>query len=341
MIAPVDVEVLITQPLSEKHIELLTEVSPLLRITVFPALTPEEIPIEIWERTEVLYTQYTLPDPEKAPNLRWIQFHMTGIDKVVNTPIMQNPDIHKTNMSGASESQVAEYILTMLLSLGHYVPDMMALQSRNQWPTNRWERFSPVELRKSTVGIVGYGSIGRQVAYLLQPFGTTVLAAKRNVMRTEQTGYTLEGQGDPQGDLFVRLYPYQALRAMLKECDFVVITVPLTPETRGLISYEQLDAFKPTSFIIDASRGGIIDHQALLKALQDQKIAGAALDVFPEEPLPADSPLWDMPNVIITPHIAGASSFYEKRVMSLFIENLRRYLTDEPLHNLVNVDKGY
>jgi len=128
---------------------------------------------------------------------------------------------------------------------------------------------------------------------------------------------------------------------MIKECDFVIVTTPLTPETRDLIGAEEFEAFKPGAFLIDVSRGGVVNHQALLTALKEKKIAGAALDVFTEEPLPEDSPLWKMPNVIVTPHIAGTSPFYDARAADLFAENLHRYLAGLPLYNRINLERGY
>jgi phosphoglycerate dehydrogenase-like enzyme len=151
----------------------------------------------------------------------------------------------------------------------------------------------------------------------------------------------LEGIGDPSGSLVHRLYPAEALRSMLKECDFVVITVPKTPATTGLISTAELAALKPTAFLIDVSRGGILDQNALIQALREHKIAGAALDVFPEEPLPSSSALWKLPNVIITPHIAGNTLHYDERAVELFAANLRRYLTGQTLYNRIELERGY
>lgn len=215
------------------------------------------------------------------------------------------------------------------------------MQRLAEWPRERWERFSPRELRDSTVGIVGYGSIGRQTARLLQPFGATVLAAKRDVMHPEDLDYIPEGMGDPQGDLVHRLYPIQALRSMLKECDFVAVTVPLTPETRGLVGAAELAALKPTAFLVDTSRGGVVDHTALIPVLRDRKIAGAALDVYPEEPLPADHPLWRLSNAILTPHISGNTPHYDERATALFAENLQRYVSGLPLFNQFDLARGY
>jgi phosphoglycerate dehydrogenase-like enzyme len=160
-------------------------------------------------------------------------------------------------------------------------------------------------------------------------------------MHPIDSGYTPEGMGDPNGDLVHRLYPAQAIKSMLKDCDFVVISIPLSEKTRGLINAEVLAACKPTAYLIDVSRGGIVEHGALIKALNDHRLAGAALDVFPEEPLPPKSPLWGMPNVIITPHIAGISAHYDERAVALFAENLSRYIADLPLYNIFNLQRGY
>jgi phosphoglycerate dehydrogenase-like enzyme len=227
------------------------------------------------------------------------------------------------------------------LALGHRLPDLIVHQKRSEWPKDRWERFSPLELRGSTVGIVGYGSVGRQVAHLMHEFGVTLLATKRDVLHPADTGYIPEGMGDPEGDFIYRLYPPQALGSMLKECDFVIITVPLTAETRNLIGAKELSMCKPSAFLIDVSRGGVVDHSALYAALRDQKIAGAALDVFPEEPLPSDNPLWKMPNVILTPHISGNTPLYDDRAVAFFAENLHRYLAGLSLYNRVDITRGY
>jgi phosphoglycerate dehydrogenase-like enzyme len=246
-----------------------------------------------------------------------------------------------TSMSGASAPQMAEHAVMMILALGHHLPDVFAHQKKAEWPSGRWELFSPHELRGSTVGIIGYGSVGRQIARILQVFGATVLASKRDVMHPEDTGYTIEGLGDPEGDLVNRLYPPQALCSLLKECDYVVITLPLTSTTRGVIGAKELAAFKPGAYLVDISRGGVVDHNPLIPLLRERKIAGAALDVYPAEPLPGDSPLWKLPNVILTPHIAGFSPHYDERAADLFIQNLRRYLEDLPLYNHLDPVLGY
>jgi len=182
---------------------------------------------------------------------------------------------------------------------------------------------------------------GRELARLLRALGSTVLATKRDVMHPADSGYMIPGLGDPGGDMFHRLYPSQAVKSMFKECDFVVVGLPATPETRGLIGAEELAALKPSAYLVNIARGGIVDQSALITALQEKRLAGAALDVFTEEPLHANSPLWKMPNVIISPHIGGMSVNYNRRALDLFTENIKRYLTGSLLLNRYDVKKGY
>ena len=335
------IEVLITLPFTDEMVGRLQAVSPNLKVRVIRTFRLEDIPPDVWATVNVLYTDRLLPTPEQAPNLQWIQFHWAGINHAVDEPIMQQGRVLATTLSGAAASKIAEYVVMMLLNLGLRFSEMMAAQRKAEWPGERWERFKPHELRDSTVGIVGYGSIGRQVARLLQPFGAKVLATKRDVMHPADSGYMPEGWGDPSGDLVLRLYPIEALRSMVKECDFVVVSLQLTSKTRNLFGAEVFAAMKPGAYLVDVSRGGIIDNAALLEALKERKIAGAALDVFPKEPLPGDSPLWKMPNVFVTPHIAGVSPHYDERAVELFAENLRRFLADEELLNLYRPELGY
>jgi phosphoglycerate dehydrogenase-like enzyme len=338
---PQTVHILITVAFPEKVIETVRDVSPRLNVTVYPASQPEDIPREIWAQTEILYTARVLPSPDLVPKLRWIQFHYTAIDFVAQHPIMQKTDLVLTTLSGPSASQVAEYVMMALLALGRRLPDMHSHQMRCEWPSDRWERFAPLELRDSTVGIIGYGSIGRQVARLLQPFGARILAVKYDAMHPEDLGYTVDGLGDPAGDFFTRLYPPQAIKSVIKECDFVVVCTPLTPATRHIISSEEFDVFKPTAFIVNVSRGHVVDDEALLSALTEHKVAGAALDVFATEPLPVDSLFWKLPNVIITPHIAGNSAQYSERGVKVFVDNLRHYLSGMSLYNEYDRERGY
>jgi phosphoglycerate dehydrogenase-like enzyme len=215
------------------------------------------------------------------------------------------------------------------------------LPDPEQVPELRFERYAPQMLRGSTIGIVGYGSVGRELARICRPLGATVLATKRDLKSPDDDDYMQAGMGDPHAEFPDRLYPPEAIGSMLAKCDFVVITIPLTSKTRGLINAKVLKRMQPSAFLIDVSRGGVVDHGALVEALNDNAISGAVLDVFPVEPLPDSSPLWEMPNVLISPHVAGASTAYFQQAAELFAENLRRYLAEQPLLNRYDPERGY
>lgn len=335
------IEILITLPLPDRLLAQIQQLSENLTIHHYPNLPAAEIPPEVWAQSEVLFTFQAIPTPEQAPKLRWLQYFLAGADRLQNSPLLDQSNLVITTMSGANAGQVAEHILTQMLALSRQLPTLFNLQQQATWMPDRIAAYQPMELTNSTVGIIGYGSIGRQLAYLLKCFNVQVLAIKRDAMHPEQAGYTRNGSGDPEGNLFTRLYPPQAIDAVLKLSDFVVISLPLTEQTKGLINAERLAACKTSAYLIDISRGGVVDHAALLDALQAEQLAGAALDVFPAEPLASDSPLWGLPNVIVTPHIAGFSRHYTARAVELFSHNMQLYLAGQALLNQFDSQKGY
>ncbi len=335
------IEVLVTVPFSETLIRKMSSISPKVNISAFNAQSIHDIPTEVWNKIEILYTGNILPLPEIVPNLSWIQFHFAGIDRYLEEPIVKKPGIQITTLSGAAAPQIAEHVLAMMLAMSRKLPSLLNNQRNSGWPKDRFDRFEPFELNGRTVGIIGYGSIGRQIARLLQPFGVEILATKQNVMDPQDHGYIQEGFGDRDGDLVKRLYPPQALKSMLKECNFVIVTVPLTKQTLNLINSKTLSELKPGSYLVDISRGGIVNINDVIDALKSGQLFGAALDVFPDEPLPQNSPLWQTPGMIISPHISGGSQFYDERAANLFEENLQRYLTGLPLYNLFDPNRGY
>jgi phosphoglycerate dehydrogenase-like enzyme len=192
-----------------------------------------------------------------------------------------------------------------------------------------WEQHMPDQLYGKTLGVVGLGKVGEGIARAAKAFDMRVVATRRHVTEQE-TSQVVDA-----------LYPAEKLPEMLRESDFVVVTVALTRETEKLIGKRELRAMKPTAYIINIARGSVIDEVALTKALKEKWIAGAGLDVFEKEPLPQDSELWTLPNVIITPHVAGIMPDYNARAMDVFCENLRRYLAGQPLMNVVDRTRGY
>lgn len=337
------IHVLATESLPEGGEKRIREISDQVKLTVSAAKKPEDIPSSTWKTVDVLYTWRVLPDPGQAPNLKWVQFKSAGVDRNLDHPLLQDKKVLVTSMSGVITGQIAEYVLMTILAFGQKLPQLLRYQKEHHWPdsTEKWRDFLPIELRYSTVGILGYGSIGRQVARLLQPFGVKVLAAKKDVMQPEDTGYTREGMGDPHGDFFDRLYPIEALHSFLEDSDFVVVALPLTNATRHILDTAAFEAMKESAHLVNVGRGGLIDEEALIQALNNKQIAGAALDVFEVEPLPEDSPLWDFENVIISPHVSGISHHMQDETLDLFIENINRFLAELPLYNRVDLSQGY
>ncbi|MCB9418816.1 MAG: D-2-hydroxyacid dehydrogenase [Ardenticatenaceae bacterium] len=333
------VKVLVTAPFSGYLIDKIRAVSPELAVEQWP-LSDGTWPDDKTTDAEIYYATNSTPRPEQAPNLRWVQVHWAGIDRLLETPVW-NSDIAITNTSGIHAPNMAQYTMTQILAWAHRVPKWFQYQKMGKWPQNRWDKFVPDELHGRTLGIVGYGSIGREIARLAKPFGMKILVSKRDARQPEDSGYIVMGGGDPRGELPDRIYPGEATRSMLAKCDYVVITLPLTEKTRHFFDESLFKEMKPTAFLVNVGRGSLINEPDLIKALKKGMIAGAGLDVFETEPLPPDSPLWTMDNVILTPHVSGFTPYYDDRAVNLFTENLRRYLAGEKLLNLVNREYGY
>ena len=335
-----DVVVLSTLRFTDEPLDKLQAVSPRLVIKQCTCQNTEEVEQALEDRVEVLYTFYLPADLNRASKLTWVQMHAAGVDSMLGHPIMKS-DILLTTASGIHAAPIAEYVFASILAFNRRVPQMLYYQSRREWPQGRWNLLARPELRGSTVGIVGYGSIGREVGRIARCFGMRVVATKRSVSQMRDVGYAVQGIGDREGALLDEAFPPGQLSEMLGLCDYVVVAVPLTPETRKLIGEAELRAMKPSAYLVNISRGGTVDEGVLLRALQENWIAGAGLDVFEEEPLPSGSPFYDLENVILSPHVAGFTLRYDERASDLFAENLRRYLAGEPLLNLVDKAEGY
>lgn len=329
------INVLVAKPFPDHLIEKIANASPHVSVTKHPAEGPEDLPETIRE-THVLYTSRALPDPAEAPELKWVQLHSAGVDHILNHPLYRETEVCFTTTSGIHAIQIAEYTLAQMLAFAHHLPRMLKDKQDKVWTPDRWARYVPVELYGSTLGIIGYGSIGRQIARLGHAFGMKVLALKRNVRNLIDQDYTMPDIGDPEGDIPDRIYPPAALHSFLKECDYVVAALPMNSQTHHLIDEAALAVMKSEAVLINTSRGGVVDEAALIEALKANKIKGAALDVFEQEPLPEDSPLWTLPNVLISPHVSGFTPQYDERATDLFTENLRRFAAGERLLNLVD-----
>ncbi len=260
---------------------------------------------------------------ERATNLKWVQTISTGVDRIM-TPELALSSVIVTNMSGIHEVTMGEFVLMLMLMFVKGAP-----RSFYQQIEGRFKWFPMDVLTGKTVGIVGFGRIGREVARVSKFFGMKVIATRRTAV---------EGEVGENADLVL---PLARLAELLGQSDFVVLGLPLTDESRGLIGEAAFRAMRPTARLINVSRGGIVDEPALIRALQEKWIAGAGLDVFAVEPLPADSPLRHMQNVIFSPHVSGDIAEYDVYAARLFADNLRRYLSGQPLLNVVDKSRGY
>lgn len=332
------INVLVAVNFSEDILNRLRAISDRLNITCYAG----QVPPQAYEDAEVLYTIHNFPTPAEAPHLKWIQLHYAGLDSVVNRPIVQQEHIQITSASGIHATPIAEYCIGMMLAFSLQLPKMWRLQNQSKWADRPHETFRPVGLRGQVLGIVGYGSIGRELARIANAMGMKVLATKNNLLKPqEELDYIEAGTGDPNAEIPERLYPTEALGSMVEVCDYVVVTVPLTEKTHHSINADILKRMKSTAVIVNIARGAVIDEQAMIEALENGTIAGAALDVFEEEPLPATSPLWKMENVLISPHCSGNNTRYAERAATVFEENLRRYISHQPLLNQFDRKRGY
>ena len=255
-----------------------------------------------------------------APKLRWVQSTAAGADEI--TPDLVKSGITFTLASGVASTTIAEFALTLMLMFQKGWPAFFRQQQRHDF-----SRTVPGELAGKTVGIVGVGHIGAEVARLTRDLGCRVLGMRRSVVAD-----------DPLLDEAV---PPGKLDYLLQESDYVVLAAPLTPETRGLIGEAQLRAMKSSAYLINVARGPLVDEAALVHALLEGWIAGAGLDVFAQEPLPPESPLWDLDNVIMSPHASAGTEAYYERATAVFIDNLRRFIAGQPLRYVVDPERGY
>lgn len=259
----------------------------------------------------------------RAPRLKWIQMMSAGVDRLRDTEIWQSR-VMITGVSGIHATPIGEFVLGLMLMFTKGAPRCFQMKQKREW-----QRFLPTVLRGKTVGIIGLGHIGQEVARLSEAFGMKVIATRRSIKTTGRSRYVDS------------LLPAKKLPSLLAESDFVVISVPHTPETHHLIGEKELRMMKSTAYLINIARGGIIDEEALIRALDEERIAGAGLDVTAREPLPTESRLWDFDNVILSPHVAGGMEEYVTRATGLFCENLKRYLAGKKLRNTIDRKRGY
>lgn len=261
----------------------------------------------------------------KARNLRWMQQWGAGADWLMRHPELADLDFVLTSASGVHAIPITEHIFALLLALGRSIHQAVRDQSAHRW--HKQQPANLFEVTGKTMVLIGVGAIGEHTAKIAAAFDMHVIGVRRD-------------PSQPAAGVD-RMVGHDQLLDVLPEADFVVLTVPLTRETKGMIGERELNAMKQSAYIVNIGRGKTIDQAALIRALQEGRIAGAGLDVTDPEPLPADSPLWGMENVIITSHYSGATPNYNQRALAILLDNLKRYQAGEELRNVVDKRLGY
>jgi phosphoglycerate dehydrogenase-like enzyme len=309
--------------LSDEQLDRVRATAPGMHVVV----TRDRDQIEaVLDDIEIVASHFPHDLLPRARNLRWLQQWGAGADWLLRYPEAVDLDFVLTNASGVHPIPIGEHILAFLLAFARGLHRATCAQVRREWiPQDQHEDV--FELAGKTMLLVGVGAIGERTAELATALGMRVLGMRRD-----------PAAGAPG---VAAMFGPDQLLELLPEADFLVLTVPLTHETQGMVGERELRAMKPTAYIVNIGRGGTIQERALIRALEEKWIAGAGLDVFETEPLPDDSPLWAMENVIITSHYAGLTPRYHERAMEIFLDNLRRYQAGVPLRNVVDKGLGY
>ena len=279
---------------------------------------------------EIIFTLSLRPSQfAAARNLRWIHTPSAAVHQLL-FPELVKSDVVVTNSREVHGPVVAEHVMALIFAMAKKIPQAAMLQQRQIWGQGAiWsEGPHPREIAGATLGLIGVGSIGRRVAQMASAMGMRVIAVREHVEK-----------GNPEG--VEAVFAPTALDEMLKQSDYVVLAAPLVGATHKLINADRLAFMKPEACLINVGRGAQVDEAALIEALRMRRIAGAALDVFEREPLPPDSTLWGVENLLITPHIAGLTEKLWYRNYELFSDNLRRYLARQSLRSVVDKQKGY
>ena len=305
------------------EVERLARRFPAVRFVNAPA--PEDRAREFPD-ADVLFLSRLRPEEfARAPRVRWIQSAAAGVGSLL-FPALRDSPVVLTNARGIHGEPIAEHVIGLVITLFRQLHAAARRQVRHEWGQDPLSAFRPVA--GSRLGVIGLGSIGRAVAAKAAALGMEVVALRRSRSRDVPPGVA-------------SVYQPTDLRRFLGECDVVVIAAPLTDETRGLIGREELRAMKPGGVLINVARGKLVREAELARELERGTIAGAALDVFEHEPLDPASPLWDLPNVVITPHTSAFRHDYWAAAVDVLAANLERFLRGEPLANVVDKEAGY
>jgi phosphoglycerate dehydrogenase-like enzyme len=332
------VRVGIAFPFDQATIAQFRSVSPRLRLTISERSDRAAIDEVAAVDLDGLIGAALPSDRTKTPSLRWLQVLSAGVENVVGDGAGWPPGIELTNARGAYATSIAQYTLAAILRVAERMDARREQQLLGRWPDGPEDDLLGQPIRGRTLLIVGYGGIGREIARLAAAFGMRVMAVKADPSVRADDGFRAPGTGDPEGTIPERIVGIDALVDAAAEADFVSITLPITTRSRGIVGRDMLAALPAHAWLVNTGRGPVVDEVALAEILAAGRIGGAVLDVFGEEPLPTSSPFWGLPNVVITPHVSGASS---RELGQLVTENLHRFVAGQPLLNRADPARGY
>jgi len=313
---------LVTSSWAMRYLEDVDKAFP--QVDFVTAESDEEL-VKLAADAEIVFGAVSREVFQAAKKLRWIQSPSAGVEWMRRVPELADSDVIVTNMRGAHASTIAEHAFGMLIILARNFFSLYESQKRKEW--QRPLEKPGVGLMGMTMGVIGLGNIGRAIARRGHAFGMDVIAVDAHKV--------------PQPEYVSELGLLDAMPDLLQRSDVVVVATPITDETRGMMGPDQLKLMKPSAYLLVMSRGGIIHEPTLVQMLHAGQLAGAGLDVTETEPLPADNPLWDAPNIFITPHSSPSSQQTVENVAAILSENLKKYLAGEPLTNVVDKKLGY
>lgn len=310
---------------SDPYIHMLDAIRD--RAQIFIGDTADALAAHVADADIILAWSVRKPEVEavfaKATKLRWMHVRYAGLDHILFPALIDSP-VPLTNSRGVYSQSLGEFVIAGAL---FFAKDIRRLLDRQA--ERKWAPFTMLELRGATMGIVGYGDIGRACAVRAHALGMRVLALRRRPELSDNDAVVDRSYGSGQ------------LLEMIRECDYLVAAAPLTPQTRGLIGDAEIAAMKPTAVLMNVGRGPVIDEPALIRALENKKIRGAALDVFTTEPLPPESALFGFDNVLLSPHCADNTPTWNEEAMEFFLANFDRFIKGEALKNIVDKHSGY
>jgi phosphoglycerate dehydrogenase-like enzyme len=323
--------ILSDQPLTAHHSDLLKKIPGVELRTMDLQSTAVERPFELIHDVQVLLCKSPPKNLDEMGELKLIQLASVGYEHLRRLGFADR-DVRVCNARGLFDTAIAEWNIAMMINLTRDLRGMIRRQDAAHW--ERLDAFQQ-EIRGKVVGLWGYGGIGRETARIAKALGMTVHVLTRSGVKARLADWTPEGTGDPMGKLSDRAFTSGQESKFLSGLDFLILALPRTKATDGMVGERELQAMPRRAFVLNPARGPIIQEAALVRALSEGWIAGAALDTHYHYPLPADHPLWRFPNVIMTPHVSGAdkSSLFPERLGELFTANLNRWLAGEPLWN--------